>query len=84
MDTGGVRDSRVDSPILHRRLPGVYEMVKRALALYKRWRKGRRNKREMRSLGEGKSIRVKPVDPREQERRRVMRGNGPGQGWRNY
>jgi hypothetical protein len=73
-------------------------MVKRALSIYdqliggqvvrafKRWRKVRRNKREMKALNAtaGPPIQVKTEDPRELERRRIMRGNGPGQGWRNY
>jgi len=53
---------------------------------FRGWRKAKRNKREMKAFNAraGKPIRVEPEGPRELERERTMRGNGPGQGWRNY
>ncbi len=53
---------------------------------FRGWRKTKRNKREMKVFNAqaGKPIRVEPEDPRELERERIKRGNGPGQGWRNY
>jgi hypothetical protein len=80
----------------------VDEMVKRALALYdqliggqavrayKRWRKDRRNRKEMKVFNAtaGPPIQIEPEDPvaiwNELERQRIMRGSGPGHGWRNY
>ena len=53
---------------------------------FRGWKKAKRNKREMKAFNarEGKPIRVEPEDPRELERERIKRGNGSGQGWRNW
>ncbi len=70
-----------------KRIRAMMKRVRNSVARsFRGWRKAKRNKREMKIFmaGAGKPVRVESEDPRELERNRIMRGNGPGQGWRNY